>query len=266
MKPGEINFSFNGKHCYRDFRCWAIWKQKPMGGKATRNTHRISGRSGTVLLDGTPVYDEMQWDCTLGFREPPTTEMQAQERWRAICAWLRAGRCELTQDCEPGRYWLAEVDDEMTLAYDSWDEGLLTVRFTVQPYSYARNRSTAQKTFAAAGTMTLTVPSCEPVPIGIKAENTGTQTLTALTVLLGDATVALTGLSVLPGDVVTLVMDDPIDATVTHQETETSILVKAAAFDPLLGCGALTLTVSPVFAASNGAGLSVLAYGRGVAV
>jgi predicted phage tail component-like protein len=250
LKPGEINFSFNGLHCYRDFRCWAIWTQKPMGGKVTRNTHKVSGRSGTVLLSGTPVYDEMQWDCSLGFREPPASEARAQERWRAICAWLRAGRCELTQDCEPERYWLAEVDDEIGLSYEDWDEGELTVRFTVQPYSYARNRSTALKTFTAPGTLPLTVPSCEPVPIGITAENTGTRTVTGLTVLLGDAQVRMAGLALLPGDTLTLTMDDPIGATLSHQGTDTGALDKATAFDPLLGCGAE---------------LRVLAYGRGVA-
>ncbi|MEA4928599.1 MAG: hypothetical protein VB104_07980 [Candidatus Limiplasma sp.] len=269
MELNEINFTFAGSHCYRDYGCWAIWSKKPMAPKAKRDSYAIGGRSGTVLLTGTPVYDEMQWQCQLAFRKPPRSEQQAQRQWRAVCAWLRAGRAELTLDSEPGRYWLAQVDAPIDWGNDAWDEGQLTVTFTVQPYSFARDESSSSAVFAAAGSLPLLIPSVERVPVQVLLRNLGTALLTDITIALGDAAVALEGIDLAQGDTAEIRMDTPIGAkkyrTADGVTTVTDLLPYAVRFDPLEGMGAMVLTVTPVFVGLD-ASVSVLASGRGVSV
>ncbi len=269
MNVNEVNFTFDGLHCYRDFGCWFLWDQIPMCPKATRDSYTVSGRSGTVLLSGRPVYDEMPYKGTLCFRDPPGSEQEARRRWRSVCRWLRGGRHKLVLDCEPDRFYLAQVDAEITWSNGGWDEGELAVEFVLQPYSYAGDQSTAQGTYSEAGTLALTVPSDEAVPIGMRIINDGAATLTGISIVLGEASLSLAGMPCAPGDVLEIAMDAPIGATLTHTdgdtETVSDALPYATAFPPLLGYGGLSLAVSPTFDGDGGS-VTVLAYARGVAV
>lgn len=47
MNLNEINFSFGGKHCLRDFGCFYVEKSgHPAYPAAQLNTYAIAGRSG----------------------------------------------------------------------------------------------------------------------------------------------------------------------------------------------------------------------------
>lgn len=268
MEPREIGFTLGGRHCYRDMRCWAVWSRKTMAPKATRDAYAVGGVSGTVLLGGGAVYEEMDYKVTLARREPPRSEQEAQAWWREVVRWLRAGRQRLVLDSEPGRYYLAQVDSEITWRNDQWDEGVLELTMTLQPYSFAMDESSSSASFEAAGVLPLLVPSDDDVPIHVLITNAGTAALTGITVQLGADAVELTGLACLPGDDIDITMEPPIDALLHHAAggDAESLIPYAVRFDPLAGRGAMQLDITPVFGAPEGGRVTVLARGRGVAV
>lgn len=270
MNAQEINFLFGDKHCYRDFGCWFEWDTRPMAAKTTRDSYAVSGRSGTVLLSGTPIYDEMQLKGKLHFAQAPVSEAAAARAWRNVIRWLKAGRQRLILDCEPDRYYLAQVDDSIPWSNAGWDEGELTVVFTLQPYSFALSESTAMATLDAIGMATLTVDSATEVPISLLVTNTGLATLTGLSIHVGDAVVTLTGMEIDPGDQLEISMEEPIGALRYRTEEGVTLtadmLPYAVAFDPLLGSGRVTVGIAPTFAEATGGEVTALARARGVAV
>lgn len=266
MEPKELNFRLGDKHCYHDMRCWAIWERRSISPKVVRDSYTISGKSGSVLLDGAPTYEEMDYKVTLAFRTAPRSEPEAQARWREIVRWLKAGRQRLVLDSDPARYYLAQVDSTVEWSNGGWDEGKIDLVMTLQPYAYAMAESSSMADFAEAGELPLYVPSDDDVPIGITVSNTGEATLTGITIVMGDYQVALAGIACLPGDSIQIRMDAPIDAQHLHDgESLGSLIHKATAFDPLWGRGALLLAITPVWSSGSRL-LTVRAYARGVAV
>lgn len=270
MDLREINFSLGGRHCYRDMGCWAQWTRKVLSPKTTRDEYSVGGMSGTVLLGGNPTYDEMQYKVALFFRTPPRSEQAAQLRWREIVRWLKAGRQRLVLDSEPSRYYMAQVDGEITWANNDWDEGQIELTMVLQPYSFTMDESSSTASFEGAGQLSLLVPSDDDVPIHALITNVGTARLTGITLQLGADAVELTGLLCEPGDAIDVRMDAPIDAqhyyTVEGVAGHASLLPYAVRFDAFAGRGAMQMAVTPVFGALSGGRVTVVARGRGVAV
>lgn len=137
MKLNESGFTFNGRHCRRDMGCWWIEKDgHQISPEVQRNEYEIAGVSGSILMDGA-TRKGLTFSGTLVMAQEPETQTEAQEKLRALMAWLDCGRQRLIMDYEPGRYYLAQVDKSTTWSLKNWFGGELSVTFTAQPFAYA---------------------------------------------------------------------------------------------------------------------------------
>ena len=171
MNLNEINFSFGGLHCLRDFG--AIYAEKnghAISPAITRNEYEIAGTPGTILLPGD-LPETLHFKGTLFFLDDPPTQAAAQERLRRIAAWLTSGRQPLIFDYEPLRYYMASVDNQIDWNYSSWIEGGLDIEFTAQPYAYAVKETTASTiTAATSAQLTLTLDTGEVAPLAQRSK------------------------------------------------------------------------------------------------
>ena len=133
MNLNEINFSFGGLHCLRDFGCIYVEnKGHAITPKIRRNEYDISGTPGTILMPGD-LPETLEFDGTLFFVRDPPSQAAAQQQLRRIAAWLTNGRQRLIFDYEPLRYYMASVDDELNWGFSDWIDGGMDVTFTAQP-------------------------------------------------------------------------------------------------------------------------------------
>ena len=82
MRLNEINFSFAGLHCLRDFG--AIYVEKsghPVTPAIRRNEYEISGMPGSVAMPGD-LPETLAFSGSLYFLSEPPTQAAAQERLR----------------------------------------------------------------------------------------------------------------------------------------------------------------------------------------
>ena len=80
MKLNEINFSFGGLHCLRDFG--AIYAEKSghiISPAISRNEYEIAGTPGSILMPGD-LPETLPFSGTLYFLDDPPTQAAAQER------------------------------------------------------------------------------------------------------------------------------------------------------------------------------------------
>ena len=74
MRLNEINFSFDGLHCLRDFGCFYVEKSgHPAAPAKTPNEYEIAGLSGTVRMEGQ-TYDPLKFAGSLYFTTDPPTQ------------------------------------------------------------------------------------------------------------------------------------------------------------------------------------------------
>lgn len=213
MNLNEINFSFGGLHCLRDFG--AIYAEK--GGHTispaiARNEYEIAGTPGSILMPGD-LPETLSFSGTLYFLHDPPTQAAAQERLRRMAAWLTSGRKPLIFDYEPLRYYMASVDAATKWNFSGWIEGGLDIEFTAQPYAYAIHETTASKTITGtSATLTLTLDTGEDAPLGLTIKNTGTAPITGATISAHGKSVALSGMNLTQGKSLTIGMEPPIGA------------------------------------------------------
>ena len=214
MRLNEINFSFDGLHCLRDFGCFYVEKSgHPVAPAKMPNEYEIAGLSGTVRMEGQ-TYDPLKFAGSLYFTTDPPTQAAAQEMLRKISAWLLAGRRRLIFDYEPTRFYLAEVTASSKWSYSDWMEGGLDIEFEAQPFAYNVDENTASKaTTAASNTLTLIATTGEPAPLKVTVKNTGTAAITGVTVTAGGKKAELTkALNIAAGSSLTIDMEPPIGA------------------------------------------------------
>lgn len=262
MNLREINFSFGGLHCLRDFGC--IYAEK--GGHtitppATRNIYEIAGASGTIAFPGV-THGTHAFDGALYFLRDPPDQQAAQEYLRKIGAWLAGGRQRLIFDYEPLRFYLAEMNDESKWSFANWIGGGLDVSFEAQPYAYNVRENTASATLTgASAAIDLTVDTGEDAPLKLAIENTGTATITGATVSARGKSAAFTGMSLTPGQTLTIDMEPPIGASIG---AITNALPYATAFDFIaLAAGKTSISVGLTYGSgTKGATITASARGR----
>ncbi len=265
MNLNEINFSFGGLHCLRDFGMIYVEKSgHPIRGKAVRNEYGIAGVSETVLLPGE-TRKPMDFKGSLFFINDPPSQAEAQARLRRIAAWLGNGRQQLIFDYEPDVYYLAQVNDEQKWDYGDWIDGGLTIALTAQPYAYNVRTNSAQAVLTGtAGTVALVANTVEPAPIRITLANVGTAAITYAEFTLGAASVRLTaalGFALAAGARVVIDMEAPAGAAYGDGS---DALPCAERFDPLLaqpGANAVGITLG-YGAGTKGATVTAEARGR----
>lgn len=213
MNLNEINFSFGGLHCLRDFG--AIYVEK--GGHVIapaieRDEYKIGGMAGSILL-GEGVPQAARFDGSLYFLDDPPSQAAAQARLRRMSAWLTSGRQRLIFDYEPERYYIASVSDALKWTYAGYLEGGLDLAFNAQPYAYALRESTASKATSGTGVqLSLTLDTGVPAPLGVSIQNTAAALITGAEVTAGGRQVRFAGLSLTQGDALQITMEPPIGA------------------------------------------------------
>ncbi len=262
MNLNEINFSFGGQHCLRDFGCIYVEKGgHPIAPPVTPNAYEIAGMSGTVRLPGE-VYGQLPFEGTLYFLSDPPSQSAAQERLRAISRWLLNGRQRLVFDYEPDRYYLAEVVDGTDWGFSGWIEGGLEVGFFAQPYAYSVTESTASLTTTVTdNALNLSVSTGVPAPLKLVIQNTGAAAITGVTVTVDGKAAAFFGMNVAAGDSLTIDMEPPVGAIFSGGG---SALPHATQFDSIeLSAGKHTLGVTLAFGAgTKSAKVTASARGR----
>ena len=264
MRLNEINFSFGGRHCLRDFGCIYVERSgHPATPAKTPNEYEIAGLSGTVRMGGE-TYDPMTFSGTLFFVDDPPSQAEAQRRIRQISRWLLAGRQRLIFDYEPDRYYMAEVASAGQWSYSEWIEGGLSVELSAQPLAYSIQANSVRRTTTAAeNRIELSVNTGEPAPLALTVENVGTAAITGVTAAWNGKRAALTnGLSVAAGDDVTIDMEPPIGAV--YGADGGSALPCASRFDYIaLPAGRHAIDVTLAFGdGAPGALITVSARGR----
>lgn len=263
MNLNEINFSFGGLHCLRDFGC--IYAEKsghPITPGITRNEYEIAGVPGTVLLPGE-LPDVLTFDGTLYFMDEPPSQAAAQERLRRMAAWLTAGRQPLIFDYEPTRYYLASVNKGLEWNYSGWIGGGLDVSFEAQPYARSVRETTASAaTTGESASLAFTLDTGLPAPLCLRIENTGAAPITGATVAVNGKSIVFVDMSLTAGDALDVSMEPPIGAVFALNGA--SALPHAERFDALKAVrGTQTVTVTLAYGGgAKGARITARARGR----
>lgn len=190
-------FSFGGVHC-DEHNAVFIAEGWPVAAPATPNKLALSGVHGTLRYKGK-TYGEKLFSGTMYLLDPDDeiiTYNEMLSRTTELARWLCAdGRHPLVLDAMPDRYYLGEVEDEVTVQADEWGNGSLPLSFVLQPFTYALVESRATNTLAAstAKALTLHLPGNRPAPVGLTLTATGTS-LAQVELTLGDRYMKLAGL------------------------------------------------------------------------
>lgn len=260
MLIAESGFSFNGKHCRRNFGCtWSEDDGRIIVPEIQRSEYEIAGCSGTALLPGE-TRRNFNYSGALTMVQEPKSEQEAQKQLRTLAAWLSAGRCKLVMDYEPGRYYWAQLDGRQTWTAKEWFAGQLNVKFLCQPWAYAVEETTQ----AVAGVSSestilgINLATGQPAPLRLTVTNTGSTAITGIS--MGDG-VQLSGMHLAQGQSVTLDFEPPIGAALS---TGGNALPFASAFRSIkLQNGSNALQVRLTWAESNGRSASITAAARG---
>lgn len=237
MSAAEVNFSFNGLHCLRDFGCVYIAdKSRIVSPETERSEYSIAGVAGTVLMGDKPMHRPYNLTGTLVPMKTPASMQAGQQLARDVAAWLKTGRHQLCWDYEPMHYHEAEVTAAIKWDTKAWIDGGIVVTFRVQPYTRDLTPAVTQVSAAAGSTQVLVpVHTVDPCPVNVTIKNTGSSPITSVVVADPDGrTVELSkNLSLAAGATLQLNMEPPIGATITSGSSVTNALPHAVKFDQL---------------------------------
>lgn len=262
MNLNEINFSFDGQHCMRDFGLMYVEDNgHPITPDTQRNEYEIAGMSGSLLMPGY-IKKTKTFSGKLYFVTSPASQAEAQENLRRIATWLTAGRGQLIFDYEPDRYYIAQVDSGMDWDFGEWIDGGLSVDFKAQPFAFSKNESIAQaQTALTSVDISLALDSGLPAPIRIEIENTGGAVITAFGASLNGKHLTFAGLALATGETLSISLEAPISAVYSAGG---SALDKATALPQLMatpGGNVISLTIG-YGAGAKGAKVTAAARGR----
>lgn len=261
MNLNEINFSFGGLHCLRDFGC--IWVEEgghPIAPDIERDEYRIAGMAGSVDF-GNDLPGTLLFPGALYLERDPPSQAAAQEQLRRIAAWLKEGRQPLIFDYEPGRYYIASVKGSLEWNYKGWIEGGLNLVFEAQPYARAVNETRAKVTTGGtSASIPLTLDTDKPAALGLELLCTGTAPIIGFTAAAGGKQVIFEDMSLGTGQSLLIDMEPPIGAVFSDGE---NALAFASRFDPLWAYeGPQTISVSLSYGTGT-RGAEVTAKARG---
>lgn len=246
MSVSEVNFSFGGLHCLKDFGCIFIEAdRRVISAESERAEYDIAGMSGTLLLDDREKLLPYEISGTLVPMQTPPSWAAAQQLCRRIGAWLKGGRKELVWDYEREIGHMAEVRAATEWGTAVWFEGGLDIVFLVQPLGRARLPVTASAAIAGSGEVQLRLYTDRPCGVDLTLTNTGSAAITEIAVQTENgATVALDkSLHLAAGACLEITMTPPIGAAITANGAKTSALRHASQFDPLTISGPESISI-----------------------
>lgn len=246
MSAAEVNFTFNGLHCLRDFGCIFIADNtRVVAPQTDRDEYTIAGHSGSILMGDTATYSVYTIGGVLVPMHSPRSMTQAQALARRLAEWLKSGRHTLSWDYEPGYQHEADVPDALEWENQTWMDGGLRIAFNVQPYTWDAQTTTARASITA-GTSKLSVPVHSPIPCPVSLQITATGDISSVRVETPDGKAAALdkGMALKSGDVLAIGMEVPIGATITSGGSETNALRYATRFDWLTITDGKPLTIT----------------------
>lgn len=188
------NIKFAGKHCYDDYGLIFVQKSMDAVPKQTIYTYDISGMDGSYRSPGKRL-ETRQLKGTFFLVKTASPDdllssAEIAERLHDVALWLVSdNRQPLIFDAEPGKVYLADVEDAAPFKKDSWENGYAEVSFTLQPYC----EDTADGVFTATLSAVLT-----PQQVPLTGFATGYETPFALSIKNKSAT-ALTSVGIRAG-------------------------------------------------------------------
>lgn len=203
-------FTFNGVHCDAHSVAFVVTSW-PVAATPSINKFSIPGRHGTLRYRGTWLGEQRLEGIMylLSTTDEVISYADMLSRKTGISAWLRpGGRKQLILDAAPDRFYMAEIEDELTISTDEWGNGCIPITFTLQPFAYAiTSDSTTTATLAAnTGTsMTLSLRGNSAAPIAM--ELTANATLTWAQLTLNGSTFRLEGMLLSAGQKVLISFD-----------------------------------------------------------
>ena len=191
------NFTFAGKHCLNDMGCVFVLDSMDAVPAIHANKYEISGMSGTLRYEGDePRYKERQMTGTLYFvKQTANDGLMSDEEIAAklhdIASWLgNAGRSSLVLDSDISREYEAEYVDGATFSRKEWDNGLVKLKFVLQPHCNDIATTQMSKLLTLAANSASTISLAELIPKGIGAttpikviiKNTGSTSISDLSI------------------------------------------------------------------------------------
>ena len=246
MSAAEVNFTFNGLHCLRDFGCVFIEDSTRVVTPQTElDEYTIAGHSGSILMGDIAIYNVYTIAGSLVPMRTPRSMTEAQALARRLAEWLKSGRHTLAWDYEPGYQHEADVPGALEWDTQVWMDGGLRVAFQVQPFTWDAQATTACASITA-GTSKLSVPVHSPIPCPVSLRITATGSISSVRVETpeGKAAALAKGMALAAGDVLTLDMETPIGATITRDGAESNALCYATRLDWLTITNGEPLTIT----------------------
>lgn len=262
MLLSETGFTFGGVHSRDDMGLIYAEKDGHIAiPEIKRNAYSIAGMSGTVLMPGE-AWQTFFLEGTLYPAEEPRTQAEAQVLLRNITAWLTAGRQQLIFDYEPEVYYLAELSTQSKWSLRNWFGGELPIRFTVQPFAYNIEETSATATITGTSTsLTLNMKTGQPAPLKLVIENQNYAAITRVTV---GSDIRLTGFSLPVGGTLEIDMEPPVGAVMRIGANVENALPFATMFKPrMLNSGQNYVTVSLTYDSTSNRGAKITASARG---
>lgn len=203
----SCNFTFGGKHCDDFGVCFLPSSWAFLAGMSVP-TAAPSGRHGTVRYPGRtykahPIKGALYLLSSRGgTRAISGAEMLT--RASEIAAWLNAtdARQKLVLDALPDRYLWADVTAEAALTQSAWANGTANITFDCQPFYRALVEDSVTGTATAPSALRVTLPvrGNAQTLCACDVKNTGSATITTLTLAAADTRFVFSALALAPGE------------------------------------------------------------------
>ena len=256
----QTGFTFDGQHCMTHFGCVYVEQNagRTITPAITANEYQIGGTSGTVRFDGQ-VYAPIERKGALYPLTRPVSDASAQQKARALSAWLANGRKQLIFDYETSKYYMAEMLTGSIWTAAQWMDGGLEIAMLCQPFAYSVSQSSASVGMGTSGSMTLSVSTGVEAPVSFRVTNTGSAPIASVTLTVGSKRVVLSGMNMAAGSVLNISMEPPIGAVIGNA----SAMQYASSFDYITLTTSATIGVAITYGAGTTKTATVQAFLRG---
>lgn len=198
LKPSQedlSNFTFAGLHCLNDMGCVFVEESRDITPAVRANKYVIAGNDGTVrFTTGKPVLEEVTYSGILYLVNDQSADGLLDEsaismRIKSIASWLiNAERSALVMDADVTREYQAEVIDAAPFDRKGWENGIIKIKFILQPVSKDITAKTKVQNLTLAAGIYQSISLASLVtdgvgfetPLSISVKNTGAANITDL--------------------------------------------------------------------------------------
>lgn len=255
------NITFDGRHC-REHMGLIYVPDKPEKIIAPQEvySYRVGGVPGTVAYGDKQDAEPYTLTGTFYPAMDVGDEAAVRRLWRAIAQWLGVGRRQLIMDSEPDKYIIAEVQ-QMDCDEYGWVEDGLKVTWLCQPFHWAVKPRELElsingtKVEAATVTDRWTVETSLPTAVSARFTNNAAVAITSAFINVAGKQVSFSGMQLLPGECLEVVMTPPIGAVIIAADgSQRSAMEYMTAFEMLEIKDSAWISGSVIYASSSARG------------